>query len=68
VVRRRSGLRKAEGRIEGKADMLRKLLTLRFGDAAERAAIAIAAATEPDLDRWLERVLSAATLEDVLNG
>jgi len=59
---------KAEGRLEGKADVLRKLLVLKFGSIGDGPAATIAAASEADLERWLESVLSAATVDDVLDA
>jgi predicted transposase/invertase (TIGR01784 family) len=50
---------KAEGRVEGKAETLRTLASLRFGALPDSAARRIAAASEAELDSWIERVLSA---------
>jgi predicted transposase YdaD len=57
---------RAEGKAEGKADTLRKLLTLRFGELGEATQLRIAGASEAELDRWVERVLTADTLDAVL--
>jgi predicted transposase/invertase (TIGR01784 family) len=57
---------RAEGKAEGKADTLRKLLTLRFGELSEPTQLRIAGASEAELDRWVERVLTADTLDAVL--
>jgi len=56
----------ARGRAEGKADSLRKLLTLRFGELSEVAQLRIASASEAQLDRWVERVLTADTVDAVV--
>ncbi|HKY41324.1 MAG TPA: Rpn family recombination-promoting nuclease/putative transposase [Polyangiaceae bacterium] len=56
----------ARGKAEGKAETLRKLLILKFGELSETASRRLAVASEPDLDRWIERVLSAETLDDVM--
>jgi predicted transposase/invertase (TIGR01784 family) len=56
----------AKGRAEGKAETLRKLLTLKFGQLPEGALRRLGAAKEQDLDRWLERVLTADSLDAVL--
>jgi predicted transposase/invertase (TIGR01784 family) len=56
----------AKGRAEGKAETLRKLLTLKFGQPPEGALLRMNAAKEHDLDRWLERVLTADSLDAVL--
>jgi predicted transposase/invertase (TIGR01784 family) len=58
----------AKGKAEGKAETLRKLLTLKFGELSEAAASRIASASEAELDRWVERVLSADTLNAVIGG
>ena len=57
---------RAEGRAEGKVETVRKLLTLKFGQLPEAASLRLDAAKEPDLDRWLERVLTADSLDAVL--
>jgi hypothetical protein len=56
----------AKGKVEGKAETLRKLLTLKFGKPPQAAAHRIANGSEVDLDRWLERVLSADSLDAVV--
>jgi hypothetical protein len=56
----------AKGKAEGKVEALRKLLTLKFGPVPEAASLRITGATETDVDRWLERVLSADSLDAVL--
>jgi len=61
----------ARGRIAGKADLLRKLLTMRFGELSESSGLRIASASEAELERWAERVLSAdadETVDAVLGG
>jgi hypothetical protein len=56
----------AKGKAEGKAETLRKQLTLKFGKPTEAAAHRIANGSEADLDRWLERVLTADSLDAVI--
>lgn len=62
---------KAEGRIEGKAEgarlVLLSLLELKFGavDDAERRQIE--GATDLDISRWAKRVLTAASIREVLS-
>lgn len=56
----------AEGEAKGKAETLRKLLSLKFGQLPESASLRLAAANQTDIDRWLERVLTANSLDDVL--
>lgn len=58
----------AKGKLEGKAEALRKLLTLKFGELPDSALTRLGTATLTDLDRWLERVLAANQLEDVLDS
>ena len=59
---------RAEGKAEGKAELLRKLLALKFGELTETADQRIASASEAELDRYVERVLTADTLDAVLEG
>jgi hypothetical protein len=60
---------KVEGREEGEraafASTLNKLARLRFREVPADCAARIDAATKPDLERWLERILTAETLEDL---
>jgi predicted transposase YdaD len=56
-----------QGRQEGQAHALVKLLTLRFKEPVPAPALArIRDASVAELDRWTERVLEAETLDDVL--
>lgn len=59
-----------EGRLagerEGQRSALLKLLRLRFGELPEPIEARIRAADAGQIDGWLERVLTAPTLEDVL--
>jgi hypothetical protein len=63
-VLRREG--RAEGRVEGGARVLLRLLTARFGPVPAEAKARIVGATWPALVRWTLRVLTAPTLEAVL--
>jgi hypothetical protein len=54
-----------QGRLEGEARALLKQLRLRFGPASEGVAARVRAASEAEVERWLERVLMAASLDDV---
>jgi hypothetical protein len=58
----------ARGRAEGKEETLRGLLSLKFGDLPEAAARRLENATEAELDRCLQRLLTAGTLEEVLTA
>ncbi len=57
---------RAEGKAEGKAELLVKQLRLRFGGLSTEARERVAAATNEELDRWAERILTAESLDDVL--
>ncbi|MBA3455810.1 MAG: hypothetical protein H0T42_22125 [Deltaproteobacteria bacterium] len=56
---------RAEGRSEGRADVLRKLLVQKFGAIEAGDEARIDAASLELLDRYLQRVLAATTLEAV---
>jgi hypothetical protein len=55
-----------EGRAEGEARLLLKLLDLRFGPLSEATFARVRSATVEQLEAWSERVLGAPTLDDVL--
>jgi hypothetical protein len=57
----------AEGRAEGRVDMLLRLLALKFGEVPERARARLAAATDAELVRYLERATLAASLADLFD-
>jgi len=54
-----------EGRQEGEAEMLLRLLQLRFGPLPVAVTARVTAADAETLLRWSERVLSAPTLDAV---
>jgi predicted transposase YdaD len=60
---------RAEGRVEGRAEgcalALRKQMGLKFGPLSPEHAERIAAATEEQLDVYIERILTALTPEAV---
>lgn len=56
-----------EGREEGQRDVLIKQLSLRFGVLPEHVLARIRNASEAQRDRWTERVLTAPTLDTVLD-
>jgi hypothetical protein len=56
---------KDQGRLEGEAKTLLKQLALRFGPVSEDVEKRVRSAPEAELERWLERVLTAASLEGV---
>ena len=55
-----------KGRVEGLAATLEKLLTLKFGKLSPAHLQRLRAASSEELERWVERVLSADTIEAVL--
>jgi predicted transposase YdaD len=57
-----------EGRVEGEARSLMMLLTARFGRVPAEAKERILAAKEATLARWLVRVLTAPTIDDVFGN
>lgn len=56
-----------EGRQEGQCDLLIKLMRFRFGTLPERVMARLRAADQAQLERWAERVLTAPTLDAVLD-
>jgi hypothetical protein len=54
------------GKAEGKAELLLALLGERFGPPSDVTRARIASATSEQLDAWAKRILTAATLDDVL--
>ena len=56
----------AEGRAEGRADLLLRLIDKRFGPLPEAAVARIRGASDEELERLADDVLTAATLEDLL--
>jgi predicted transposase/invertase (TIGR01784 family) len=58
----------AEGRAQGVAATLTRLLTLRFGPLSPAVLDRIHAAAPAELERWTDLVLTAPSLEDVLEG
>src|SRR5262249_2969554 len=56
------------GRKEGEERILLRLLRTRFGALPEAAVAQIRAADSARLDAWADRVLTATTLAEVLDG
>ena len=56
-----------EGRLEGGQSVLKRLLTKRFGDSVLdiRVQERLHSATPEELDTWAERILDAATIDDI---
>jgi hypothetical protein len=57
---------KAEGKAEGQAALFMKLLALKFGALTAETTARVQQASTEELDRWAERLLNAASLDDVL--
>lgn len=57
-----------QGKMEGEREVLLKVLRQRFGSLTPEMEQRIATATGEQLEAWTTRVLSAATLADVLLG
>ena len=56
---------KAEGKAEGEALALQKLLKKRFGGVPADVLAKISAASLEQIDAWLDRVLDARSLDDL---
>ncbi len=56
---------KAEGRAEGEALVLKRLMQLKFGPIPENYQDKIQQADADTLLLWSERVLTAATMQDI---
>jgi len=56
---------RGEGRAEARAEVLSKLLTLKFGPLPAEVTTRVTTATAEDLDRWIERVLVAERLDAI---
>lgn len=57
----------AEGKAEGKAELLLQQLRRRFGPAADSCRSRLLAADSADLDRWALRVLDAQSLDQMFS-
>ena len=53
------------GRKEGQAELLLRQLELRFGNLPEGVSKRVQQASDTDLTRWVERVITAASLDEV---
>ena len=54
--------------IDGRAEMLKRLLRGRFGHLPKWVVARVAKASAKDLDKWGDRVLDAESLEAVFRG
>jgi hypothetical protein len=57
-----------KARREGKAELLLQQLTVKFGALPPSVSQRLASATETELGRWSERVLSATSLDAVVEA
>ena len=57
-----------QGLAEGRAELILKLLTSRFGELSEAARTAVQAAGIEELDRIGERLLTASSVEEALDS
>jgi hypothetical protein len=57
---------RVEGRVEGEANVLVRQLTRKFGPLPESTEATIRAASPAQLEVWTDRVLVAASLDEVL--
>lgn len=55
-----------KGEIKGRRDILERLLVHRFGPLPDWGAEQLASATSEQLDRWIDRVLEADSIQAVL--
>jgi hypothetical protein len=58
---------KAEGKAEGKAHMLTWLMARKFGELDQPTSERIERAAVKDVERWAERVLTAASIDEVFD-
>lgn len=58
---------KLAGQLEGRQSVLQRLLAKRFGDSILdiRLQERLRSATQEELDTWAERILDAATIDDI---
>jgi len=57
-----------EGMAQGERELLLRLLGRRFGELPMAVRERVTAAQTPELDRWAEQLLAAASLEEVFGG
>ena len=58
----------ARGRTEGRRETLRKLLELKFGPISAELVAVVQSAEAPELERYLERVLTADSPDAVFGA
>ena len=57
-----------KGLLKGEALVLQRLLTKRFGPLPDQAVRQIESANVDQIDLWIDRVLSAQSLDDILRA
>ncbi len=62
---RREG--RAEGEVRGRAEVLLRLLRVKFGELPEEVLTRVQSASIEQLDTWAEQLLSAASIEEALS-
>jgi len=65
-AKRYIALGKAEGQAEGSANLVKRLLTLRFGKLPAETVTRLSTASIAELDAIGERLLTASTLDEAL--
>ena len=58
----------AKGKAEGKAELLLRLLRRKYGRVPAGVTKRLRGAASGDLDRWAERVVTEASLDEVFEG
>ena len=57
-----------QGFQQGRAELLTKLIRLRFGELSPRHEACLQTGSAEELDRYCERVLSAETIDELFTG
>jgi hypothetical protein len=63
---RRTG--RQEGRQEGQRDLLLRMLQVRFGEVPEASRRRVEAADEAELQAWVDRLFTAGSIAELLDG
>ena len=67
VIRERNQTGMEQGRHQGQANILKRLIGSKFGSLPDEAERRIENASARELERWSISLLSAASLEDVFD-
>ena len=65
MMQERDALSRAEGRVEGRADLLLRQLQLRFGPISAEIEARVQAASAADVEAWGEHIFEARSLDDL---